>query len=526
MPSRLLVIGLDAADPALVRDLVARGELPALARLIEHGTSGTVAGVEGFFVGSTWPTLVTGLGPAGHGFQRIEQLEPGTYRTHRLLDDPAGIGGTPFWKTAALAGCRVCVLDVPFGRLDPGCDAVQLAGWGGVDRVFPLSSLPPSLAGEALRVGGPYPDGTLCDRLLVTPEDFAGFADALEREVEGGTRLSLDLLGREPWDLLLAVFTEAHCAGHLAWHLHDAAHPAHDPELRAAAGDPVERVYRALDRAVGQLVEAAGDARVVVLSAHGMTGYHGALFLLAEILYRLGATVRPAPVSPPLGLRVARAGWNALPGPLRRALDPLRPGAGERAERPGAADFRQVADMRRSLCFPVPNGSPVSAIRLNLRGREPDGQLEPGAAADAFCERLAADLLEIVDERTGAPLVARVRRTRDVHRGPRLDRLPDLLVEWSDAALTGTAVHAGGRGAAVRVTSPRIGTVEGRNAYNRTGDHRPLGMLVAAGAGQPAGSLARPVSVVDLAPTFLGLLGVPAAGLDGAAVSELSVPLR
>ena len=57
--------------------------------------------------------------------------------------------------------------------------------------------------------------------------------------------------------------------------------------------DPLERVYRAIDRAVAAIVERARDTHVLLLSAHGMSAYRGAGFLLPEILYRLGVTVRP-----------------------------------------------------------------------------------------------------------------------------------------------------------------------------------------------------------------------------------------
>jgi len=84
-----------------------------------------------------------------------------------------------------------------------------------------------------------------------------------------------------------------------------------------------------------------------------------------------------------------------------------------------------------------------------------------------------------------------VRRTRELWRGEREGDLPDLLVEWSDDAPTGSTALAGGRAASVRANSPKLGVLEAANAYGRTGEHRPEGFFVARGAGLRPGRLAR-----------------------------------
>src|SRR5882762_9380848 len=75
VPAKLLILGIDAASPDLLRRWAGEGKLPAIRSLLDRGTSGAIRGVEGFFVGSTWPSLYTGLNPAGHGFYRIDQLK-------------------------------------------------------------------------------------------------------------------------------------------------------------------------------------------------------------------------------------------------------------------------------------------------------------------------------------------------------------------------------------------------------------------------------------------------------------------
>lgn len=526
-PTRVLAIGLDAASPELLARWMEDGTLPHLRALAERGTAGRLGGVEGFFVGATWPTLYTGTGPARHGFHYQLQIVPGTYELHRATR-AAFVRTEPFWTALDRAGLRVAALDVPLARPDPTFGGMQVVEWGAHDAFFGHHTTPPELAGELRARFGGHPQGPSCDAQRSSAEDYRGFLERLEEGIRRKVAWTGELLGRGGWDLLLQVFTESHCAGHQCWHLHDPAHPAHDAAIAEAIGDPLRRIYAALDAAVGELAEAAGGGRVVVFTGHGMSHWYGAQFLLPEILERLGVTRRlPEPEEPPAGLprRAAAALWHRLPAALREPVWRRRERRRARREAADSAIPRLAADPGSSLCFPVPNGQAVGGIRLNLAGREPAGRLRPGAEAEAFCERLGRDLCEIVDARTGGTLVRRVLRTADLHQGERRDDLPDLLVEWSDEVPTGSSEVGIGAGARVRASSPKIGVVEGTNDYGRTGEHRPGGWVVVAGPGMPTRSLERTIPLVDLAPSLAAMLGVPMPGAEGRPAPELSEPV-
>ena len=522
MIPRLVVLAVDAASPDLVERWSADGTLPHLQRLAAQGLSGRCRSVEGFFVGSTWPSLYTAVSPARHGHHSLVQLRPGTYELYRPHEEEL-VHAVPFWDHLAQAGVESAVLDVPLSGLSPHLRGVQTVEWGAHDALYGFRASPAALEHEIRARFGEHPLGPCCDAARASAADWRGFVDRLERGVALKRDLTRFVLARQPFDLLMQVFTEAHCAGHQAWHLHDRSHPAHDPALAAEVGDPLRRVYVAVDAAIGAIARDVPDATLVVLSGHGMSYWYGAQFLLREILVRLGVTaLAPEPPRTPAQRAVAGAErvWLALPSPLRRALDPLKQLVWRRDDAPGAPSLG--VDAARSRCFPVHNGLAVGGIRLNLAGREPHGVVRTGADADALCAQLEADLLALRDERTGRALVRAVRRTRDLWQGERLDALPDLLVEWSDDAPTGSVALAGGRAAEVRASSPKLGALEGANAYGRTGEHRIEGFFVARGPGIAPGRLPRTVSTMDFAPTFCARLGAPMRGVDGRVIPELA----
>ena len=535
--TRLLILGMDAAEPELLRQWTADGTLPNLAALGRRGRTAGIRGVAGFHIGSTWPSLYTGTTPAHHGFHYQIQHCPGTYRYHRPQDHGL-IHGTPFWRALSDANRRVAMLDVPLSPLDSSLNGMQIQEWGGHDALYGFHAHPASVAEQIRTRFGDHPVGAGCDGERCTAADHAAFVDRLVRGVELKAEMTREFLREGAWDAFMQVFSETHCVGHQCWHLHDPSHPAHDAELAAAVGDPVRRVYQSVDSAIGRILEEAGDCTVFVFSAHGMGYWYGADFLLPEILSRLGVSRPLAAAGRSADGAGARRrsmltagaawGWHRLPLPVRERLRGIRSRYGPKAPAKGPPTLPPV-DLSESRCFHQPNGLATGGIRLNLAGREPQGTLQPGPEADAFMRELTQDLLDIVDARTGQPFIQRVIRVDEHYQGPRLPDLPDLVVEYSDATPTGSTLVGNGAGARVRVHSPRVGVVEGANEYGRTGEHRSRGMLFAAGPGVAVGESEATVSILDLAPTWTRLLGVDLETAEGTPIDGImpdSSPVR
>lgn len=521
---KLLVLGLDAASPALLRSWAADGTLPNIARLMATGLVGDTRNNDGF-EGATWPSFATGLNPAGHGFYWQQQLKSGTYRMQQCA--PADFCRRPvLWETLSAAGHRVVALDVPMSRRSPGLKGIQRVEWGGHDFVYGFQTTPRGLQGEILKTVGAYPVVGRCDAAERSVSECRRLADRLIEGIALGTRMACEVLTGEPWDFAIQVFGESHCAGHQLWHFHDPAHPAFDPAITQAHGNLIREVYVTLDTAVGKVLEHQDPGTLVVLlTLHGMSHTWGASILLPEILTRLGVMNRPSPESQTggagAGERLAqglRAAYHRLPERVRHPVYDMRQQVNQRVLRRGSP---LNIDPRRSRCFDIHLGRGSSGIRLNLRGREPLGTLRAGTEADGFSEQLIRDLLEITHPESGRPLVQKVFRTADLFRGDHLEQLPDLVVEWNPELALGTTVAGRGEGALVRAFSPRVGLLEGVNTYCRTGDHQLGGMFIARGPGLLPGRLDRVVSDLDLAPTFARVMGCEMREVDGRPIPEL-----
>jgi predicted AlkP superfamily phosphohydrolase/phosphomutase len=158
-------------------------------------------------------------------------------------------------------------------------------------------------------------------------------------------------------------------------------------------------------------------------------------------------------------------------------------------------------------------------LRVNLRGREPQGIVEPGAEYATLCGEMAAAFESFRDLESGRPIVRRVHRLSELAPGGEAskNRLPDLVIEWDDVS----PIESRG------VVSPRYGEMRWspprRLPSGRAGNHRAHGWFVASGPGIHPGPGAGEHHILDLVPTvwrWLGLApceafhGRPIAGLE------------
>lgn len=500
---RLLLIGLDAADVELVDGWTTDGTLPHLAALRGQGTWGPLATSAKYLTGSPWPTFYTGRPPSDHGIYHDFQ-----WRHERMAFAAPAVDwlpARPFWR--ALDGAHAVVHDVPMTPGTEPFDGVETTGWGSHDKLVPPETYPPELLAEIRRRWGDSP---------IRPDEFgrASLASlrALHHELIELTRRSAEaatwLLSR-PWRLGIVVFGALHRGGHRFWDRSSVSGRL-TPDDAAWYGEALRQLYRAADRAVGTLVEAAPGATVIAFSLHGMMANTARVdfldSMLARVLQGPGAAARRP------GL-VRRFG-EAIPLPLRRALTNAVPQAIRNTLMTrwttGGLDWTRTRafTLRADL-----NGY----IRFNLEGREPLGIVAPGEA-NLLAAALDDGLRSFHDADTGEPLVAEVCRASDVFpRGDRSDRLPDLIVRWSDAS---AASHRA-------IVSDRFGRIEratpGRIPNGRSGNHRARGWLIARGPGiAPGGRLPPGADILDLAPTAVARLGAPCrAPLAGTPLGQL-----
>jgi len=300
-------------------------------------------------------------------------------------------------------------------------------------------------------------------------------------------------------------FMEPDTASHHFWQFDDSASPRH----REGPAGVLADVYAALDRSLGQLLEAAGpDANLLLLSDHGSAGASDRIVFWNRWLADRGWLTFQGGAAAGAALGLKRAALALLPASVQaRAFA----AAGRFADRlESGARFAGIDwSATRVYSDEVPY---LPSLRLNLAGRDAEGIVREEEREELIVA-LTRDLLEARDPIDGGRLVEAVRRREDVFDGPYAHRYPDLLLELRRP--DGYAYAAGSsRAGGEREWLRRLGGEEARGAKGTamSGVHSQFGMALLAGAAaalEHNGGAARPTCTLpDLGVTALALAGV------------------
>ena len=513
--SRLLLLGFDAMDVDLVRRWAAAGYLPTFRRLFESSAWTQFVHPREITSGCVFPSIHTGLGPLRHNGQEYLQLRKDSYRLRP--GSAADIKGDPFWKWFAQAGRRIALADVPFTIPNPEYGGKQFWGWGVHDSwPWKKTSVPSGLLRDLSARFGAHPV-PYCYNYSTDSDSLLRFRSRLVTGIERRTVILKSMIVSGDWDLFYGVFSEPHCAGHLMWHLEDQAHPRHSREQLANVGHGLRDVYAAIDGGLEEILACAGtDTMCVAFFSHGMgPNYHGG-HLFQEFVDRFSRRwAGQAPLTDGATRPVRKGGLD----PLWKAFVQKVPFAWRKRVREQLPmSLRTWLYMKRldqsrqwsqMLAFPLPIDG-LSALRVNLAGRDPKGRISAGEEYGRFLDALTDELSTLTNIDTGEPVVERVFRADQQVDPVTMGSGPDLMVWWCKSAPIR------------RMRSPALGVIAGEFPDMRTGEHVMRGMfLISHPKAKRGHHTIESMRAMDVPATLCDLAGVP-SGVQFDGVSRRS----
>ena len=521
---QMLIIGLDSADGNCIDHWCNEGLLPNMEALRRQGAWGKLRTTAEVMHVSAAPSFHTGAHPGKHGLFHAYQIRPGEQNCHRTHAKDAGL--PPFWKHLDEGGKKCIVLDAFMTCPLEDFSGIHVAEWGTWSWFSDPGASPATIWKEIeSRLGSyPAPDSS---KVLRAPDPHR-FREQLLAGVQRKGELIQWLMKRSPWNLFYAMFAETHPAGHYFWHLHDPSYVAHPANGAGGLTTALRDVYVAIDQTIGAiLAPLSPDVAVFVASVDGMGPNYTGCHLLEQALKKLGFTYdlhadqksgyEPGkkPLEPTRKVKKdpMKLVRDMVPYGLRRKISFFLPRGLQQqlSTRWMTADV----DWGRTRAFCIPNAN-EGYIRINLRGREPQGIVEPGSQYEDVCLELTRQLKALINPQTGFPAVREVLHVDDVFPGARRGHLADLVVQWNPEARITTELSAQACGL-VKTEKPGYAL---EPFY--TGNHRPGAFFIARGPQIAAGQTVEGGHILDLAPTFLNYFGVAVPEyMDGRVLGDL-----
>jgi predicted AlkP superfamily phosphohydrolase/phosphomutase len=501
--SRVLVIGIDGATFDLLRPWTEAGDLPNLARLMEEGTHGPLESTLPPVTSPAWPTFATGKNPGKHGVFDFIRPMGGRFE----LVNASSLRAPTLWEMLSQKGQKVGVMNVPVTYPPKPVNGFIIGGM--LSPMEGTFTYPADLLDQYDDRMKPYRIAPSVQYKGGNEEAFiVDLLDLVERRGE----YALQLMKDHAYEFLMFHFQATDVLQHALWKFVDPTHPRYDAERAARVEPAFKRVYRQIDRYIGQMLDYLGDdATVIVMSDHGFGPLHHTvnvnLFLLDQGLLKLkeGAWTR-------LKSQLFRAGltpaaiWHLIE---QAGLQNYVWQVSKSTRNKVVSKFLSFDDVdwSRTLAYSIGH---VGQVYINLKGREPDGIVAPGAEYEAVRQRVTRALEELRHPETGKAMVDTVIPGESVVHGPYASRGADLHLVLDGYRAIAFPLFAADR----RVVTRQI--------RGDSGCHRRHGILIAWGEGIRPGEAVEGARIMDITPTILHLMGLPVSDdIDGRVLTSM-----
>ncbi|MBI4850972.1 MAG: alkaline phosphatase family protein [Acidobacteria bacterium] len=361
---KVVLLGLDGTPYTLLKQFCADGTMPNLAKIVASSSLKQMDVSIPEVSSTSWTCFYTGMNPAQHGIFGFLDLQPNSYKIY--FPNSKSVKVPALWDILGNYGKRSVVINVPETYPAKPLNGSLISGFVATDlkkATYPPELLP-TLTELKYRLD---PDAQKAR------ESKDVFLEDIYDVFEKRRKTILHLFDQEKWSLFIGTITETDRLHHFMWDaLVDKNHPYHNGFVD---------FYRRVDGLIGEVYDRLdSNTTFMMCSDHGFTSIEQQVYLnfwLKDNGYLKFTSDQPKSVE------------EIAPGSRAFALDPTR-------------------------------------IYINLKGKYPQGTVEPGAEYEKLRAEIADGLRAITYQ--GKPVIKKVFMKEDVFRGPLMEQSPDLIV--------------------------------------------------------------------------------------------------
>lgn len=362
---KVVVIGLDGTPLTLVNSLIARQELPNLARIFEEGSVRPMNSGIPFVSSVAWSCFMTGKNPGKHGIYGFLDRIPNSYDTY--IPNSKVMRSDTLWEILSKHGRRVVVINVPVTYPPRQVNGILVAGF--LSPRLEKATYPGWVADQLKSMG--Y-------RLDVDPwqarDDKDKFVDDLYHTLDKREEAMSHFMQREDWDFFMLQIMETDRLHHFLWEEMERGDERYAPAFL--------RLYHKIDALLGRLRERlTEDITLVIMSDHGFCAMKKEVFVNRWL---------------------QDTGWLRFAKVPPESLKDIHPDSKAYSMDPGR-------------------------IFVNLRGREPLGSVNPGKEYEALRDELTEALGQLRDPEGGEPIIDKVYKREEIYSGECFPQAPDLV---------------------------------------------------------------------------------------------------
>lgn len=504
MKPKVLVIGLDCGTFNFVKRYAEEGSLPNLRRVMGEGVTCILKSTIPPISPPAWATFLTGKNPGRHGIFHFVEMNVNDYGfiSNRLINSSLFSGQT-FIDFISNQNLKVGIVKIPFTYPPWKVNGFMIAGEPSPDW-RKAHTYPPELSEKIGRVNM----GSSIDFIRY---DTEALLRHLRFDCDVRTIIACEMLEKGTYDFFMLVHNITDAAAHRFWKFTDSTCPNYKKHF-SRYKNIIRDIYIEADKSIERiLTKVDQDTTVFFMSDHGAARkpiyfFHPNAWL-KEMGYLHCKDRRSSAQRVRSLLTIIK---NFLPSVLRQlimhvlqmyVLKKLS------AFQTRAANF----DWSETRAYAVNLYTTYDGIALNLKGRQPNGIVEPGTEAERLCNEIQLAIADIRDPRNGEKIIEKIYRREEVFKGCFTDRMPELILQYNHN-------YRGGKD----TESPLVTDVPPADFDFQSGDHDENGIFIACGNNIKKGIELAPAKIQDMAPTILYAMGLPVPDdMDGRVLLDI-----
>jgi predicted AlkP superfamily phosphohydrolase/phosphomutase len=491
---RVLIIGLDGATFDVLGPMMDKGYMPNMKHIVETGASGILNSTKPPITPAAWTTFMTGMGPGRHGVIDFERYDPATNTL--AFNSMFQIQEKTIWQILSEKNYKVGSLHLPMTYPPRQVNGFMVSGFEtpSIEAEF---TFPKELKESILKEIPDYTFSTNWKRGLFGGRScFDENLEYFKQNFRQNVKLAQLCTAKYGWDAMMVLFKLVDNIQHKTWKYIDPKNDGKFPEKQRK----VFSCFQVLDDCLGELMELAREqeATILIMSDHG----HGSL----------DGRVQPNRLLKEWGylnlISDASQAKTRLAWSWYRMFKKKR----GRFKQGSVGIERELAIDWPSTKACVMHAGMYGFLYLNLKGRQPDGVVEP-YEYEQMRNELIEKFMAARDEKFGEPIFTEVVKPEELYKCSREEHpnMPDLML----IPRTGLAV---------------IRKIRGNKAVKWAldgslgGTHRIEGIFLAHGPSVKPG-LKIEGNIADITPTLLAMLGQPVpADMEGKAMTDMFDP--
>jgi predicted AlkP superfamily phosphohydrolase/phosphomutase len=455
---KVFVIGLDCAEPTLVFDRW-REVLPNFQRLMAQGTYGELTSTIPAITVPAWASMMSSKDPGQLGFYGFRNRADHSYERMSIAT-ARSVKVDRVWDILSRAGKKVVVAGVPQTYPVKPVNGCMISSF-----LTPSTQSQYTYPGDLKEeIAALLNEEYMLDVAQFRTENKDHLLEQIYKLSDQHHKLIMHLMATKPWDFFMHVDMGVDRIHHGFWKFFDERHPQYEPGNRYE--NAIRDYYIHLDRQIGERLALLDDDTVILVVSD-----HGGKPMMGGICFNE---------------------WLKQEGYLTLEYQPDGVVPLEKCE----------VDWEKTLAWG--SGGYYARLFLNVKGREPNGVIEPGdyeRVRDELAERIAS-----ITDPEGNNIGSVAYKPEWIYQEVN-NIAPDLIVYFGN--LNWRSVGSLGLN--------RIHTFE-----NDTGpddaNHAQEGLYIYIDPKNQGQGLGPTRHLMDVAPTILERLGVPVpADMQGTA---------